>query len=445
MPAVTIFVFLPHLKGHMSVKVPLEKKNGRPIPVMDTDLAGFPGEVWKPAPHFDDYEISNYGRVKSLPRVVETKAGYLFPVAEKIIKLAVLKDKEWISISAAMTRDGHRYSRRVARLVYDLFVGPLDYDNKSILVKRTDGDVFNLYFENLVLEDRGVELRTQVSQYDHEGQFIKTHVSVHDAGAELGIAVSRIKEAILENLLQGKKYYWRSGASQSAIAVPDKEQKKQDGIRARFRPVEQLSLEGQALETYESVKAAAAQVSGQDSSIILACGNPKRTAYGFRWRYLDTPRNALLQGGLQPASGHNGITPYNQPVYQYNMQGELLHRYRTPAEAAKAMGVVQGTITNAIKRQSQLANGYYWRYAERQDLVAVYIDVSAFKQKRSNYLNAKNRQVEKIDKNGKALNTFESVTAAASAMGVASGTISKACKKNANCKGHRWRYAPVPQ
>ena len=85
----------------------------------------------------------------------------------------------------------------------------------------------------------------------------------------------------------------------------------------------------------------------------------------------------------------------------------------------------------------------FCRYSEQQDSVPVHIDVSAFGRQRANYINARNRPVQKLDRNGRVLRTFEGINAAANALGVTNGAMSRACRDNANCKGYRWRYAPA--
>ena len=54
-------------------------------------LENLPDEQWKPIEGFENYEISNYGRVKSLNRLTHTSSGVEHWVCEKILKLLFTK------------------------------------------------------------------------------------------------------------------------------------------------------------------------------------------------------------------------------------------------------------------------------------------------------------------------------------------------------------------
>lgn len=60
-------------------------------------------------------------------------------------------------------------------------------------------------------------------------------------------------------------------------------------IKTSNRRVTQLDLEGNVIATFDSVLEAAKSVNGSRQGIDLICkGDPKRkTAHGFKWKYLD--------------------------------------------------------------------------------------------------------------------------------------------------------------
>jgi hypothetical protein len=84
-------------------------------------------EEWRPVFGWEGvYDVSSFGRVRSLPRIVEVSAGgrkgrHLKPVSGRILALA--RDTFGYPLVCLM-RDGKQYNRTVHRLVCEAFHGP---------------------------------------------------------------------------------------------------------------------------------------------------------------------------------------------------------------------------------------------------------------------------------------------------------------------------------
>jgi hypothetical protein len=76
-----------------SNKIALQWRGNRPIPLMDKQIADFEGEEWKAIPGYDDYLLSNFGRVKSLKRFIDLKNGQGFYSEDKILIIYLVKVK----------------------------------------------------------------------------------------------------------------------------------------------------------------------------------------------------------------------------------------------------------------------------------------------------------------------------------------------------------------
>ncbi len=76
-------------------------------------------ETWRPVVGFEDYEVSDQGRVRSLPRDLPARAGKTRRVKGKI--LSPSRAGEWGHVKVALGR-GHQ--RTVHLIVLDAFVGP---------------------------------------------------------------------------------------------------------------------------------------------------------------------------------------------------------------------------------------------------------------------------------------------------------------------------------
>lgn len=95
-------------------------------------------ERWKPIKGFEGrYEVSDRGRVRSLPRYYSPKLNYLRPKLEKDGYLEV----------TLCCKDRKRHYLKVHRLVYQAFVGPLD---PNLQVNHENGRKNDNRVKNLV-------------------------------------------------------------------------------------------------------------------------------------------------------------------------------------------------------------------------------------------------------------------------------------------------------
>lgn len=109
-------------------------------------------EVWKPVPGYEGfYEVSNMGRVRSLPRVVEDKLGRRRPVPGCMLKLTPRQPGNQAGnisyLAVGLCRNGTTKSVTVHRLVVLAFLGE---PKPGQVVRHLDGDHRNNKLSNLV-------------------------------------------------------------------------------------------------------------------------------------------------------------------------------------------------------------------------------------------------------------------------------------------------------
>ena len=155
-------------------------------------------EIWKDIKGFEKrYQISNYGRVKSLSKFVNnnpknSSIGYY--TKEKILK--VFDNKNGYKL-VKLYKNNKKYTKKVHRLVAEAFIPNLE--NKS-QVNHIDGDKSNncldnlewntckeninhAFNNNLINIKKGQENShsKKINQYDLEGNYIKTWNSITEA------------------------------------------------------------------------------------------------------------------------------------------------------------------------------------------------------------------------------------------------------------------------
>lgn len=105
-------------------------------------------EVWVKLDRLPEgYEISNYGRVKSVDRYIDRASGPVH-VRERILKPSY--DKQTRAAHIAVSHRGKNKTYWVARLVAEAFIG--DPTGKD--VKTIDGNNKNLYYKNIFMVSR---------------------------------------------------------------------------------------------------------------------------------------------------------------------------------------------------------------------------------------------------------------------------------------------------
>lgn len=102
-------------------------------------------EIWRIVEGFEDYQISNLGRVKSLSRLILRNGKYPFISKEKILKPRVGKNgyKQLI-----LVKDGKNYTKRIHQLVAIAFLDHKPCKFKMV-VNHIDFNKLNNNVDNL--------------------------------------------------------------------------------------------------------------------------------------------------------------------------------------------------------------------------------------------------------------------------------------------------------
>lgn len=180
-------------------------------------------EIWKPVVGWEGlYEVSSFGRVRSLDREIVNKAGFRQSFTGRILSPA--RDKDGYD-RVVLAREGRRYNRIVHRLMAQSFIpNPENFPE----VNHKDEDKTNNLLSNLewcsdkynVNYGTGLQRRTAsqrnhpreskpVQQFSKKGELLNVYPSIKEASRQTGIKTESISLSCRGLLKYCHRYYWR--------------------------------------------------------------------------------------------------------------------------------------------------------------------------------------------------------------------------------------------
>ena len=178
-------------------------------------------EIWKPINEFIGYEISSYGRVRSLDRYILDSTGKLQFKAGKILKLQKQYNKHrnnYLQIMVTLRNQKHVQRCLVARLVAKAFISN---PNNLPQVNHKDEDSTNNHVNNLewctnqynvtyndLQWKRSKKLMKPVNVFDKFMNYIETLNSQKEASEKYNISCGLISSCCHGNKKFTKGYHF---------------------------------------------------------------------------------------------------------------------------------------------------------------------------------------------------------------------------------------------
>jgi hypothetical protein len=298
-------------------------------PCYNQSLSNLPGETWKDLPIFEDlYQVSSHGRIKSLRRLREivnsrSRTTATYWTKERIRKIKVhtrwnsIVKQEYFECTIDLNLGrGIAKACMVHRLVYQAFIGDINFEADQLMVTHKDGDGLNIHFTNLIAKKRHEVLKKAYRRKRHISPFA----------------------------LKTKKEF-KEISQKSALT--------------RQKRIIQYSAEGNQLRIFRSIKEATAQTGIADSNLVRVLKGDALTAGGFIWRYF--PDRKKISTAYIGKRKKQNVLRFARPVQQYSLKGKLLKTFVSIADAAQKNSIASCSICNCLAGRIKQTGGYVWK------------------------------------------------------------------------------------
>jgi hypothetical protein len=225
-------------------------------PYLNTNPKNLRSERWKDISDYEDsYQVSNFGRIKSLPKYTEVYIPSQSHTIRRWSKLCIRKQKVHVrqnmfinkpyhECTVVLHSEGKEKTFMVHRLVYGAFVHPLDFENDKLMVMHKNSDGLDNYYKNLIIGERSDVLKNAYRRERHISPF--------------AIKSQEEKEKIYAKSASGK-----------------------------HKPVIQYTNKGKKIGRFDSIKEASLKTGIADSNIIEVLKGRRPLAKGTFWKYAE--------------------------------------------------------------------------------------------------------------------------------------------------------------
>lgn len=155
------------------------------------------------------------------------------------------------------------------------------YDEKFGYNKTMGGDGGKLTLEIKLKISKTSPNRKVIYQFDSNGNLVKKWHGVRDIERELNFLSSTISKACSVDTNNNSAYgfYWSYSEYLNNLSGIGQENNRLQ--------IQQFSLEGELIKTWDSISLAAKETNSSKSSIIRCCKNKQKTCNNFIWKYLN--------------------------------------------------------------------------------------------------------------------------------------------------------------
>ncbi|MDE5789948.1 MAG: hypothetical protein K2H96_01790, partial [Muribaculaceae bacterium] len=343
-------------------------------------------EVWRPVKGYEGlYEVSSFGRVKSLEKdVYYSDRGYTRRYPEMIMKQHITAEGY---CSIGLTKDKQHKSYQVHRLVMEAFVP--NPDNLPCVNHRNEKPDCN-YPDNMEwctvaynntygtkVERVAAQNRIEVCQYDMSGKLLKVWEGSRKAGETLGLDGSNIVKCCKGKSKFVGGFIWRNvGDAFDKYPLPQPKKEKVVKVKqptAYEVSVDQYDQDGNLIATYPTIYEAEKNAPTTRAGIVNCCNGKLVTSGKCIWRYEGEPfdkyptkvertKRVTSEATKEKLRQTNLNSDYtkkvSKPVEAYDKEGVLVVRFPSLGEAIRAHG---SGVVKALKGEYKQHHGLIWK------------------------------------------------------------------------------------
>lgn len=136
-----------------------------------------------------------------------------------------------------------------------------------------------------ILHANGIQIRgaaKPINQFELNGHYIATYSSAQEAES-----ITKIDRKLISGTIRGITkssggYQWRYYDEKDLNGIPSI---KHEHWGTKLKPIEQYSLNGEYIKTFESIAAAAKEIGCERSNIRAAAQGKTKYSHGYKWKY----------------------------------------------------------------------------------------------------------------------------------------------------------------
>lgn len=201
-------------------------------------------------------------------------------------------------------------------------------------------------------------------------------------------------------------------------------------ISYHTRKINQYTLDGKFIRSYDRVIDAENENNYKKLSIYNCCKGTQRQAYNFQWRYANE------------VNGIEDIKPidmtqkrFKRRVLQFSRDNVHLKTFESVKDAATFIDVTGSNMSEAIKLQRP-CRGYIWRYEQESENTQTHIEVDKTKKVHKNA-----RRIVKLSLDDKVIDIYPSAELAAKSANIKSTQVIGCCQgRRRTTGGFKFKY-----
>ncbi len=252
--------------------------------------------------------------------------------------------------------------------------------------------------------------KVEILQYDLNGNFIREFKSLNTASETIGVVPNAIGQNLNGFTKSAGGFQWRFKTKNYDHRI------EPYLIENNGLPIGQYDLEGNLIDSFESLLDAERKIGHSEGSIRAAMNRGAKIKGAFYF-FIQFNKHQEI-----PKSVHSYVIPlhgFSIPVVQLSADGKhFINEFPSVTHAAKFLNKNTGHISSACKGNRETAYGYIWKYLSdySDDLPKISIDDA--------YVKLHSKPIAQYDLNGRYIRSFKSASEAARAANDAQGNVS---------------------